>query len=710
MESVAFCLLRVKGRGRIILDPLTQERNPMYSILLAGMRSEENFASDHLARLGHRIITAKDIADANSKHGDLRTDLVYLQPSSDSRAVEELRQITHDFGALPVVLVLTQPAVGHVLECWHAGATDILTTPLNSKSLEASLQLCERKLSSAEPAVAQSAHAQFHYFDESGKECSAGVITPKFTIGRSSGNNLVLGHLGISRSHAEVLFRDGKFFIRDLGSKLGTYLNGNRVEEARLSSGDRIQLGGPQGMSLLFKTGDLLQSLLSISDSNSEISLSIRGFKDIGMLLATFRALSSTSLLDDLLALVVDTAIQLTGAERGFIMLREGDDNLSFRCARNNCKGPLDGSSFQTSRRIPFEVFNTRKRMVITDLDLGDVSDNHAATRRLGLRSISCVPLSYRSFSDSDNSVDKQTDTIGVLYVDSQQIGAGLSGTHIDALETLASEAAMAIYNARLYKDSLEKRRIEEQLTIARELQQALLPQPDKNLPYLRASSQNLPCHEVGGDYFDYFDLDEGRFCFTIGDVAGKGISAALLASVVQGIFSTQTFLDSPLSTIVSNLNRNLTKRGTGNRFVTSFFGILDSDGNCTYVNAGHNPPILMHRDGTWEELTEGGMVLGLFAGAPYQGTTIKLQPEDHLLLFTDGVLEALNAAGEEFGQERVCTLLRANARASAPDILARLRDAVLSFSANVPQHDDITIMVLGFRETAVQTAVPYSL
>ena len=229
--------------------------------------------------------------------------------------------------------------------------------------------------------------------------------------------------------------------------------------------------------------------------------------------------------------------------------------------------------------------------------------------------------------------------------------------------------------------------------------QQALLPQPNKELPFVRACSQNLPCHEVGGDYFDYFDLDEGRFCFTIGDVAGKGISAALLASVVQGIFSTQTFLDSPLTTIVSNLNRNLTKRGTGNRFVTSFFGILDKEGNCTYVNAGHNPPLLIHPDGTMRQLTEGGMVLGLFSGAQYQSETVKLQPDDHLVLFTDGVVEALNAAGEEFGQDRVCALLQANAGKPAPEMLACLREAVLSFSARAPQHDDITIMVLGFLE-----------
>ena len=677
----------------------------MYTILLAGLKGEEDFASTHFARSGHRVITARDAADAAEKLESSHPDLIYLQPSSEGNAVDELRQLSGACAGSPVVLILSQPAAALVLEAWHAGAADILVRPIESKSLDGSLQQCEKRLSSGELEMASTARARFRYFDETGKEYLASILTPRFTIGRSSTNDLILGQMGVSRSHAEVLYQDGRYLLRDLGSKLGTYLNGARIEEAPLSNGDRIQLGGPQGMSLFFQEGDLLQSLLNLSESKSDSSLSIRGFKEIGMLLATFRALSSISLLDDLLALVVDTAIQLTGAERGFIMLKEENDQLSFRCARNCNKRALDGSSFQTSRRIPFEVFKTGRRMVISDLDLDGVSDDHQATRRLGLRSISCVPLAYLAFHDSGLSGVRRTETIGVLYVDSQQIGPGLSATQLDALETLASEAAMAIYNARLYKDSQEKRRIEEQLAIAREMQQALLPQPDKDLPYVRACSQNLPCHEVGGDYFDYFDLDEGRLCFVLGDVAGKGISAALLAAVVQGIFSTQTFLDSPLDMIVSNLNRNLSKRGTGNRFVTSFFGILDAEGNCTYVNAGHNPPLLVHADGMMEELTEGGMVLGLFAGAPYKSGTVRLRPEDHLVLFTDGVIEALNAAGEEFGQERLCALLRANARSKAPDLLARLRESVLSFSANVPQHDDITIMVLGFQESEAQTA-----
>jgi sigma-B regulation protein RsbU (phosphoserine phosphatase) len=173
-----------------------------------------------------------------------------------------------------------------------------------------------------------------------------------------------------------------------------------------------------------------------------------------------------------------------------------------------------------------------------------------------------------------------------------------------------------------------------------------------------------------------------------------------LLASVIQGTLSAEVFLDTPLSSILANLNRNLARRGIDNRFVTSFFGMVDSEGNCSYVNAGHNPPFLLGRDGSLRELAEGGIVLGLFAEADYDCYTVKLHPDDHLVLFTDGVVEACNTEGEEFGCERLRALLRANAGANAFELLTRLQEAVEFFSANTPQSDDITMLVLGFRES----------
>ncbi|MBN1569068.1 MAG: SpoIIE family protein phosphatase [Acidobacteria bacterium] len=673
-----------------------------YSILLAGLEpSEEALVSTHFGGLGHKIIRAVDLPDACAKLASQAADVLYFRATPDDKTVREIEDMTARFASIPVVLICESPADGFVLKAWHAGAADILFPPLAAGVLNTSLQHCSSRISTRKQEPLSHTQARLFYLDEAGKECWAKISPPRFTVGRSSGNDLILGQREISRSHAEILVRQGEYLLRDLGSKQGTYLNDVRVEESGLSDGDRIQLGGPHGITLVFHSGDLLHSLLGISGPRTEISLSVRGFKEVGMLFAVFRALSSTPVLDDLLALVLDAAIELTGAERGFIMLKEEDESLSFRCARNSQKRTLDGSCFQTSNRVPYEVLKTGRPVVIKDLDFDDQCEDHTATRRLGLRSISCVPLRYSTVHDpGDMSNNQNAFIIGALYVDSSNVGAGFSNMRLDALESLASEATMAIYNARLYKESQDKRRMEEQLAIAREIQQSLYPQPERKLDFVNAVSQNLPCNEVGGDYFDYFELDRGRFGFALGDVAGKGMSAALLASLFQGVLSSQARFEAPLPTMISGVNQILTQRGTGNRFITFFFGILEPDGNCTYVNAGHNPPLVVGRDGSMKELTDGGMVLGLFAGAKYEAGSVKLQPDDHLVLFTDGVVEALNSEDEEFGMDRLTALLRANAKASTPEILNRLRDAVIAFSANTPQHDDITVMVIGYRES----------
>jgi phosphoserine phosphatase RsbU/P len=674
------------------------------SILLAGLAvPEESIASSHFSRSGHEVLVARNLVDAREKLKTNKIDLVYLQPSADENALKEFEEITSGSASLPVVLLCGNPTQNIVLGAWHAGAADLISLPLTAHFLDFSLQRGAKQIYS-EKVQRNTAPvtSRIFYLDEMSKECSVDILPPRFTIGRSSGNDLVLGKGGISRNHAEIVLEKGEYLLRDLGSKLGTYLNGSKVEQAKLMNGDRIQLGGVQELSLVFHEGDLLQTLLGDSGYKPEVSLSVRGFKDVGMLFAAFRAFSSIPVLDDLLALVVDTAIELTGAERGFIMLKEKSGELGFRCARNNVKRPLDGSCFQTSKRVPFDVFKYGRPISIRDLDLENISDYHNETRRLGLRSLSCVPLRYLTVHESLNlSGIASAEIIGVLYVDSSNVGAGSSNTRMDALETLASEAAMAIYNARLYKDSQDKRRMDEQLAIAREIQQALLPDPNKEMPYVRACSQTIPCHQVGGDYFDYFNLEGGRLGFAVGDVAGKGMPAALLASLIQGSLSGQVLFDIPPAAMISNVNRNLAQRGTGNRFVTFFFGVLDPDGTCTYVNAGHNPPFVMSRDGSLKELTEGGMVLGLFPAAQYETGTVKLRPDDHLVLFTDGVIEALNTSGEEFGMERLLSVLQANSRSAASNLLARLQAAVISFSANAPQHDDITMMILGYQESS---------
>jgi len=545
-----------------------------------------------------------------------------------------------------------------------------------------------------------SSQARLHYIDEEGKEQRVAIILPQITMGRRQKNDVTLDKPVISRNHAKIEFLDGTYWLVDIESRHGTFLNGKQIKRAKLKHGDRIQLGHTQGQILTFYLGDLLHSLLGVSDSQSEASLSIRDFRQLSGLLSAFHALSAIPLLDDLLALILDTAIELTRADRGFIMLKNGDEALSLRCARDRYRQSIMEDSIKASKLIPGEVFDTGISKVITNLDMIHDQDAHSSTRRLGLKSIFCVPLKCLTFRDHDSSSGiRCVDTIGVLYVDSQEVTPELSKIQLKALESLALEAAMAIYNARLYKISQEKRVIEDQIAIARKIQQSLLPPPSKVLPFINAISLSLPCLEVGGDYFDYFDLRDNQLGFTVGDVAGKGIPAALMASKIQGLFSALSRLDLPLQAMISTANRHIVERRIEGKFITLFYGVIDAEGTCTYTNAGHNPPVLLGRDGSHRELQEGGVPLGIFSDAQYEIRTVKFRQGEHLVLYTDGVVEALNKNNEEFGKSRLYDLLERKAKCTSEEILQGLQNAIANFSVDTPQHDDITMMVLGYRE-----------
>ena len=246
-------------------------------------------------------------------------------------------------------------------------------------------------------------------------------------------------------------------------------------------------------------------------------------------------------MLDEVLALVMDSALEVTGAERGFIMLAsaENENELEFKIARGRGRVTLSGKGFETSRKIPEEVFKTGQEKIVADLLDGDLANVHMGTVALGIRHVLCTPLKLVRYLDKADmpNVEKR---IGVLYLDSRERGALLSRAARAALETLATEAAVAIENARLYRETLEKARMEQELRIAAEIQQALLPEPRRKGQFFDAVGQSVPCRSIGGDFFDYVDLPNGAFGFAVGDVAGKGAPAALLTAVLQGVFASQ--------------------------------------------------------------------------------------------------------------------------------------------------------------------------
>jgi serine phosphatase RsbU (regulator of sigma subunit) len=418
--------------------------------------------------------------------------------------------------------------------------------------------------------------------------------------------------------------------------------------------------------------------------------------RQVAALLEGLRALGSGRVLQEVLALVLDSVIEISGAERGFIMLSSATGDLEFKLGRGRGKQTLVYETFQTSRKIPEEVFRTGEARVVADLLDSGLADVHVGTVALGIRHVLCAPLNLVRYVESADARSEDR-RIGVLYLDSREKGTLLSSATRVGLETMANEAAVAIENARLYRETLEKARMEQEMRIAAEIQQALLPQAVVDESWVEAAAASIPCRSIGGDFYDYVSQARGAFGFTLGDVAGKGPPAALLSALLQGMFAGQWQGAEVPSVVVSRVNEALYRRGIESRFVTLLFGVLERDGRLTYCNAGHNPPFVIGAAGV-RRLEVGGPVVGLLQGIPYLHESVQLNPGDRVIVFSDGVSEAMSHTGEEFGDERLLEALHAGGDIGAEALVDHLIAAVRVFTHGAAQSDDITAMVVRYR------------
>jgi serine phosphatase RsbU (regulator of sigma subunit)/pSer/pThr/pTyr-binding forkhead associated (FHA) protein len=516
------------------------------------------------------------------------------------------------------------------------------------------------------------------------------ISKPTFEIGRRETNDLRLAGSEVSRDHAEIVTTNGTAVIRDRNSRYGTYVNGEQITERVLAHGDKVRLGRSGGAELVY----LLEGAEPISSEKSATT-AIGDLRQITALLEGLRALGSGRVLDDVLALVLDSAIEVSGAERGFIMLAP-DGELEFKMGRGRGRQSLSGGSFATSRKIPDEVFRTGEPRLVADLLDGELANVHMGTVALGIRNVLCVPLKLVRYVDTVEAAGDER-RIGVLYLDSREKGLLMSSSTRTALETFATEAAVAIENARLYRETMEKARMEQEMRIAAEIQQALLPKVGRVGSYFAAAAASLPCRSIGGDFYDYVDLPDGSLGFALGDVAGKGPPAALLSAMMQGMFAAQAASSEGPAQAISRVNLALYKRGIESRFVTLMYGSLAGDGRLTYCNAGHNPPLVVSANGQVRRLECGGPIVGLFEGAQFDQETVSLSLNDWLIVFSDGVSEALSAAGEEYGDPRIVDVVRRNLVAQPQQLLEALFADVRRFAKGAAQSDDITAMVLRY-------------
>ncbi len=410
--------------------------------------------------------------------------------------------------------------------------------------------------------------------------------------------------------------------------------------------------------------------------------------RNVAILLDTIAEVSRNHDLQQVMRSIVDKAIAVMSAERGLLLLRNDAGELELEVARDKQGSPLP-PNVQHSQSVPKRVFETGEAVTLMDAAGGDAISLGQSILDLRLLSVMCTPL---------NTIEE---TIGVLYVDSKATNKGFTQSDLELFKTLGAQCAMALQNARLLQAFLDKQKMQQSLYIAQDIQTGMLPKEGLQQGNFEMAGFNRACEETGGDYFDYIALPGSRVGLVIGDVSGHGIGAALFMTTARALLRAFAYKQSDPALVVGSVNDFLERDMPPGSFMSLFFGELDTNtGMFRYASAGHNP-VLLHRKsaGSFEEFGKTGPALGVVPGVEYgTGGTAPLQSGDMLLLYTDGLPEAMNPDRELFGLERAKNLMVGLQERPAAEIVNQLVRAVGEHAKREVLEDDLTLVVVKAR------------
>jgi phosphoserine phosphatase RsbU/P len=531
------------------------------------------------------------------------------------------------------------------------------------------------------------------------------IASSPFLIGRGadSGNHLQLGDRRISRQCAAVIFDGTSFRLEDRGQKRGLFINGEKAPDpAPLRDGDTIGFGLPDSYEIVFRSDNAsLPKLLDRMEHLTATGTDAGGLRKLGLLLEATSLLHSHMPLDTILANMVDHAIKLTDADRGLLLEFSPDGTMNVRLARQRGGVTLAPDGLEPSKTAIRASVEQKRSIATEDVALAD-QNLQAAVSIIAqrLRAVVVIPLfAMGERAAVEPEVAQRGQLLGVLYLDSRKPTA-FSKLERQILDTLAAEATMVMENARLVVLERERERLEREIGIARDIQHALLPREFQHYSFLEVTGTNQSCLEVGGDYFDLFDLDAGGLAFVLADVSGKGLGAALMTTMLQGALSSTSFGQHPAETL-AHINSFLCDHAQVERYATMFFGTLDDTGRLEYINAGHPSPLLV-RDGKVEApFQAANCPVGLIPGMKFSSTVVTLNPGDTLILFSDGVSEAPDPDRQEFGVERLKQAVAERADAALPDLQEWILDAVRQFARGARQADDVTLLLMRYNGRA---------
>jgi sigma-B regulation protein RsbU (phosphoserine phosphatase) len=535
--------------------------------------------------------------------------------------------------------------------------------------------------------------------DLDGQTATIALDRARITLGRSSANELSYpDDIGLSRQHLAIVKHDAQWTVEDLGSKNGTLLNGLRIEKPMpFVPGDRISAGhltiefagtsqANQNTVMFVENKEQFSNsattvvasldavLGSQPDDLNKTTVMRQGTPQMRALIDAGRELAGHRPLADLFPLIMDLSTKAVRAGRGVLMTLDGDQ-LNVRAAH--------GEGFQISSTVRDRVLKEKDSLLIRDAQMDMALRQHMSIVEQKVRSMIAVPL------QTNDRV------IGLIYVDSPDAIREFTVEDLNLLTVMANIAAIRIEHARLNEIEEAERAMAKEMHQAALIQQQLLGSAPA-VEGMDIGAKTVASRAVGGDYYDFIKYPDGRVAMMVGDVAGKGMPAALLMSSLQA--RTHVVFEEPdhLAQKMTRLNKSTSASCPDNRFITFFTCIADpKTGLVVYTNAGHNPPLVVRAKGGFETLTgAGGVILGILPMAQYQEATVTLDSGDILVLFSDGVTEAADPEDRDFGEDRLATLIARLKDRPAAEIVEEVHRAVHAFTQGAPAADDITVVV----------------
>lgn len=530
-------------------------------------------------------------------------------------------------------------------------------------------------------------------------------------LGRHPDCDVVLDAASVSRQHALILRDNGQYFIEDLHSRNGTFVNGRLIQGRHLlGDGDRLKICDlslafysqqpsdrlppldPETSSLAMmmddgavNTSSTIVSKLEVGASNAGVRLTVNPEVKLRAMIEIAHNLGKAVSLDEVLAKLLDSLFKIfIQADRGFVILRSPDGALIPKAVKHRRAGMED--QVRISRTIVNQVMKTQEAILSADAASDSRFDTSQSIADLRIRSMMCAPL-----------VDSEGNSLGVIQVDTSDQRHRFQRDDLDVLASVASQAAIAVDNATLHENALKQQAVQRDLELAHKVQRGLLPAHPPQLSGYYFFDFYEPANQVGGDYYDYVELPGGRLAVVLGDVSGKGVSAALLMAKLSGEVRYCLASEPDPALALCRINASFSSSGWTDRFVTFVLALLDpNEHELTIVNAGHMAPLLRHSQGKVEPIgaDEAGLPLGVDSDYQYECYKRKLAPGDFLTLFTDGISEAMNGAGDLYGIERLEAMLSTQAEVSG---LGRLiLDDVKLFVGGRPQSDDMCLACFG--------------